>query len=305
MLQGFSHFVWAAYESKSDIAAAVPPPPVPTPNGDIISPDASVAQTSGGAAPTTSTASTAADPHPANDNMDNNDMDINSPEHDPLEGLVVNLVLRCKMIAESQTLADLEYTIGQFSHLSECKLVCANNITHNKETLANLGLNKTFEEAMGLPAKKARGRKLGQKLGGKGGGGGKAKNVRGEGERTLSDEDEEEEEEKEEEEPCPAQEKHIKPTPKAAAPKEWVKKARVLLEEGDFGLLWSKLMEQWWLQGKGFVSPMKGLPAKLRLAQATWWQEINPAWRKVSLPMSRLGAWICQAPTGFSTSSSA
>ncbi|KAJ7734705.1 hypothetical protein B0H14DRAFT_2408771, partial [Mycena olivaceomarginata] len=67
------------------------------------------------------------------------------------------------------------------------------------------------------------------------------------------------------------------------------------------------------------VSQPKGLPAKLRPAQvgawvqrartgkpdirdverfanewAKWWQEINPAWRKVSLPMSRLGdgPWV-------------
>ncbi|KAJ7818595.1 hypothetical protein B0H14DRAFT_2373081, partial [Mycena olivaceomarginata] len=37
---------------------------------------------------------------------------------------------------------------------------------------------------------------------------------------------------------------------------------------------------------------------------AAWWQEINPAWRKVSIPMSRsvVGSWECldlPGPNGF------
>lgn len=187
--------------------------------------------------------STTADPQLENDDMDVDGVDVDSPEHDLSEGLEVNSVLCRKMIAESQTPADLEHTIWRLSRLSEYELVRANNVARNKEMLANLRLNKMFEEAMGLPVKKAGARKSDQKSGGKGGGGRKAKCMRGEGEGTSSEEEEEEEED-ELEEKCPAQEKRTKPTPKAAAPKEWAKKARMQLEEGNFGLHWSELVEQ-------------------------------------------------------------
>jgi flagellar biosynthesis GTPase FlhF len=159
----------------------------------------------------------------------------------------------------------LKLAIWRLGRLSESELVRANNIAHNKELLANLGLNKTFEEAMGLPTTRAA-RKSGQKSGGKGGRGKKAKRARVEGERTSSDEEEEEDEEEESgneevQEPPATREKRAKPTPKAAAPKEWAKKAKALLEEGDSGLLWSELVEQWWLreQGKGFISPVSSV----------------------------------------------
>jgi hypothetical protein len=236
-------------ESESEAAAAVPPPPVPTPDGDIIL-DASAAQTLEGAATTTSTA---ADPPPAND-----DMEIDGPERDPFEGLAVNPALRRKIIAESKTPADLEHAVWRLKRLSEYEFVRANNVTRNTEMIASLGLNKTFEEALGLPSKKAGTRKSGQKSGGRGGGGRKAKRARGEGGRLSSEEedDEEDEEEEEEREPRPAREKRAQPTPEVAAPKEWAKKARAMLKDINFGLPWTEVIDQWWLQEqrKGFVS---------------------------------------------------
>ncbi|KAJ7896243.1 hypothetical protein B0H14DRAFT_3425603 [Mycena olivaceomarginata] len=164
--QGFSCFVWAAPKAK--LLQLFPPPPVPTPDGNIILPDASAAQTLQDAATTTSTV---ADPPPAND-----DMEIDSPEHNPFEGLTVN------------------------PHLSEYEFVHANNIAQNTEMITSLGLNKTFKEALGLPLKKAGTRKSGQKLGGRGGGGRKAKQARGEGERSLSKEEDDKEDDEEDEE---------------------------------------------------------------------------------------------------------
>jgi hypothetical protein len=148
--------------------------------------------------------------------------------------------------------------------LSEYEFVRANNIAQNTEMIASLRLNKMFEEALGLPSKKAGTRKSGQKSGGRGGGGRKAKRARGEGGRLSSEEEddeedeEEEEEEEEEREPRPAREKRAQPTPEAAAPKEWAKKARAMLEDIDFGLPWTEVIDQWWLreQRKGFVSPV-------------------------------------------------
>ncbi|KAJ7810808.1 hypothetical protein B0H14DRAFT_3756640 [Mycena olivaceomarginata] len=262
-LQGFSRFIWAAHQSESDVpSSAVSPPPAPNPDDDIILPDARE-QTSPSVAPTTLMMSTAADSRAANDDMDNDHsaanslpadddmaddpMDIDRPARDPFEGLIVNPALRRKTIAESKNSEDLKLAIWRLGRLSESELVRANNIAHNKELLTNLGLNKTFEEAMGLPTTRAT-RKSGQKSGGKGGRGRKAKRARVEGERTSSDEEEEEDEEEDEEEesgdeevqePPATREKRAKPTPKAAAPKEWAKKAKALLEEGDSGLLWS------------------------------------------------------------------
>lgn len=194
--------------------------------------------------------STAADSRAANDDMDNdhsaanslpvddymadNPMDIDRPARDPFEGLIVNPALRRKTIAESKNSEDLKLAIWRLGRLSESELVHANNIAHNKELLTNLGLNKAFEEAMSLPTTRAA-RKSDHKSGGKGGRGRKAKRTRVEGERTSSDEEEEEDKEEESgdeevQEPPATREKRAKPTPKAAAPKEWAKKAKALLE---------------------------------------------------------------------------
>ncbi|KAJ7350071.1 hypothetical protein DFH08DRAFT_667128, partial [Mycena albidolilacea] len=89
---------------------------------------------------------------------------------------------------------------------------------------------------------------------------------------------------------------------------------------GKFGPQWSELVEQWYLHEKnhGFVCPTKGHSAKLRPKEIgawvqrartgspdikdvvrfagewqNWWQDINPVWRKVKLPMPREdGPWM-------------
>ncbi|KAJ7815063.1 hypothetical protein B0H14DRAFT_2375614, partial [Mycena olivaceomarginata] len=96
----------------------------------------------------------------------------------------------------------------------------------------------------------------------------------------------------------------------------WVKKAEKLLQGDSFGPLWTQLVAQWRLREEqtGFETSTKSHSAKLRPAQVgawvqraragapdikdtavfakefkAWWQDINPAWRKISLPMPRKG----------------
>ncbi|KAJ7884190.1 hypothetical protein B0H14DRAFT_2202283, partial [Mycena olivaceomarginata] len=110
------------------------------------------------------------------------------------------------------------------------------------------------------------------------------------------------------------------PVAKSPAAKEWVKKAETNLEKDAFGPRWAELVSQWYLreQQTGFMCPTKGHPAKLRPKEIgvwvqrartgspdikdvarfadewrKWWQDINPAWRKVTLPMQKKdsGPW--------------
>ncbi|KAJ7318376.1 hypothetical protein DFH08DRAFT_655029, partial [Mycena albidolilacea] len=123
------------------------------------------------------------------------------------------------------------------------------------------------------------------------------------------------------------------PAAKGPVPKEWILKARKALEVNDFGTSWSELVGVWYSreESKGFVAPVSHLrhPAKLRPAQvgawvqrartgtptipdverfaaawAAWWQDINPVWRKTTLPMPRTeaGPWTSMdypGPNGF------
>ncbi|KAF8195984.1 hypothetical protein K438DRAFT_1545524, partial [Mycena galopus ATCC 62051] len=93
---------------------------------------------------------------------------------------------------------------------------------------------------------------------------------------------------------------------------------------------WTELVNQWFSreEGKGFISLPKGHSAKLRPPQVkawvqrartgvpdikdvqrfaqewtAWWQDINPAWRKITLPMPQTnGPWDFMdfpGPNGF------
>ncbi|KAJ7337612.1 hypothetical protein DFH08DRAFT_639345, partial [Mycena albidolilacea] len=110
----------------------------------------------------------------------------------------------------------------------------------------------------------------------------------------------------------------------------WAWKARALLEEKNFGPEWMEMVEVWFQckEKKGFVSPTKGVAAKLRPVQVgawvqrartgkpdikdveefaaswtKWWQEINPPWRKGIVPMPCTdGCWSSMdlpGPNGF------
>ncbi|KAJ7823923.1 hypothetical protein B0H13DRAFT_1591667 [Mycena leptocephala] len=116
------------------------------------------------------------------------------------------------------------------------------------------------------------------------------------------------------------------------APKDWVIKAKKMLERDELGSAWTELVGEWYRreEGKGFVSPVrvKGLSARQRPSQvgawvqrarngtpeikdvevfakewARWWEDINPAWRKLSLPMEKKdGDWAFMdvpGPNGF------
>ncbi|KAJ7357930.1 hypothetical protein DFH08DRAFT_622996, partial [Mycena albidolilacea] len=98
-----------------------------------------------------------------------------------------------------------------------------------------------------------------------------------------------------------------------------VKKAERLLAAESFGPAWIALVAEWRLREEqtGFATSMKSHSAKARPAQVgawvqraragtpeikdvdafarqvrVWWQDINPAWRKLSLPMAKkTGPW--------------
>ncbi|KAJ7923568.1 hypothetical protein B0H13DRAFT_1602476, partial [Mycena leptocephala] len=119
-----------------------------------------------------------------------------------------------------------------------------------------------------------------------------------------------------------------------AAPKEWVVKAKKSLEEDDMGPKWVELVGEWYRreEGKGFISPVSSISltsartflltsvgawvqrARIGTPEIkdvavfgrefwTWWQDINPVWRKISLPMEKKdGSWACMdlpGPNGF------
>ncbi|KAJ7653709.1 hypothetical protein DFH06DRAFT_994257 [Mycena polygramma] len=173
---------------------------------------------------------------------------------------------------------------------------------------------------MGVPNKKGGKRKSGGKKGGR-----RAKRAKGDasgeerGDSSGDDDSEEEEEAAVQPAARAPRAKRSKPAAAAAAPKEWAKKAKNFLEEIAFGNDWVELIGQWWTreENKGFLSPVRGLSAKKRPGQiASWvqrartgepeindvsvfaketvsfWQDINPAWRKKNVPMLKQnGDW--------------
>ncbi|KAJ7071751.1 hypothetical protein B0H15DRAFT_738112, partial [Mycena belliarum] len=97
-------------------------------------------------------------------------------------------------------------------------------------------------------------------------------------------------------------------------PKEWAVKARTFLEDEDRGAEWTQLVTLWWAreESNGFDNPSKPHSTKKRPVQVKawtqrarrhtpavpdaiafgeewwgWWTDINPAWRKTSIPMKR------------------
>jgi hypothetical protein len=130
-----------------------------------------------------------------------------------------------------------------------------NNVARNNETFVRLGLNKTFEEAIGLPSKKGRKRKRGEKSAGR-----KSKRQREEAEEGGCS-DIEDDNDEEEADPPVAHEPRVqraKPAAKPVAVKEWAQKARKMLEEKNFGPEWMELVQVWYHreEGKGFVAPV-------------------------------------------------
>jgi hypothetical protein len=59
--------------------------------------------------------------------------------------------------------ADPQREAWQFERMSTWVLEQENNVALNNETFVWLGLNKTFEEAIGLPSKKGEKHKRGEK----------------------------------------------------------------------------------------------------------------------------------------------
>jgi hypothetical protein len=177
------------------------------------------------------------------------------------KGLLVHSPLRCAAIATG----DPRVEAWRFGRMSEYMLVCKNNITKHKETIKVLGLDKTFEELMGLLPKKGQGKR--KWTGKKGGGRSKwqheeAYMSEGEGD---DEENEEEDEDNKDDNNLPARHEPCaqcaKPAAKGPAPKEWILKARKALEVNDFGTSWSELVGVWYLreESKGFVIPVSRL----------------------------------------------
>ncbi|KAJ7889379.1 hypothetical protein B0H14DRAFT_2561878 [Mycena olivaceomarginata] len=339
-LQGFSHFVWAAYESelpggnKDD--SAVPNVPTPTekahdgahsPSAPAPTPSAP-APTPSAPAPISTADETGIDrrpefqsslrrklaamPHSERYAQESllqkiqNDADEADPPHpltpepferDPFDGMKVLSPLRRKTIAKIANGSNLEYEVRQLRRLSSYELVRENNIAKNHETLVSLGLDKSFDEMMAMK------RKPGEKKGG----GQQAKRAR-KGDRGEYD-GEDSDEEKEDEDATLAERiprvQRAKPAAKSPAVKDWVKKAETNLEKDVFGPRRTELVSQWYLreQQNGFT---KSHSAKLRPKEigvwvqkartgspdikdvarfanewGKWWQDINPAWRKL------------------------
>jgi hypothetical protein len=186
-------------------------------------------------------------------------------EKDPFRGLLIKLPLHRKTVATASNDEELEYKIHQLRHLSTFELVRENNIARNKEELKRLGLDKSFNEAMGLT-------KQGGKCKAKGGGGRKAKHGRSEAEEGNESEEEDDVNEDDEEEnnalaaPCIAWPQRAKPGAQHPAPKEWIKKARPLLQQQDLGKAWEELVVQWYTceEKKGFILPVRFPPCRVQ-----------------------------------------
>jgi hypothetical protein len=177
------------------------------------------------------------------DDEDDEDEEDRVPA-DPFEGMLVKSPLRRRTLKEGVTPVALNTAIWNLKRMSAYELVRENNVAKNHEILVSLGLNKSFEEVMGLQKKKA-----GGKVGAQKGRRRAAKRAWGEGNGEEEDyegnsEDEEEEDEDDDIPHCAPRDPRAKPMPKVAAPKEWVKKAEASLERGKFGPQWSELVEQ-------------------------------------------------------------
>jgi hypothetical protein len=191
-----------------------------------------------------------------------------TPEVDPFKGMVVLSPLRRRTMATASNPEELAFEIRQLRRLSPYELVRENNIAKHKEVLKSLGLDKSFSELMGIKKGAAPGGGKRKKTGG-GGRGRKAKRARedrgDEDEQSGSGEEEDEEEEEEEEEETSApparapRAQCTKAAPARAAPKEWVVKAKNLLEDESLGEAWAQLVRLWYLreEGKGFVAPVR------------------------------------------------
>jgi hypothetical protein len=136
-------------------------------------------------------------------------------------------------------------------------LVRENNIAKHAETLKSLGLNKSFEEAMGLPPKR--------KSAGKGSSGRKTKcaraEIEGDSDHKDGEDGEDDKDDNDNEEPPllhTPRPQHGKVDMPCPAPKEWACKAKDALEVAEFGVVWAGLVKQWYLheEGKGFVAPV-------------------------------------------------
>jgi hypothetical protein len=197
------------------------------------------------------------------DDEDDEDEEDRVPA-DPFEGMLVKLPLRRRTLKEGVTPVALNAAIWNLKRMSAYELVRENNVAKNHEILVSLGLDKSFEEVMGLPKKKAGGkvgaqkRKAGGKVGAQKGGRRAAKRARGEGNCEEEDYKGNSEDEDDDIPPRAPWDPCAKPTPKVAVPKEWVKKAEASLERGKFGPQWGELVEQWYLYEKnhGFVCPV-------------------------------------------------
>ncbi|KAJ7354141.1 hypothetical protein DFH08DRAFT_955553 [Mycena albidolilacea] len=122
----------------------------------------------------------------------------------------------------------------RFQRMSTYELVRKNNIAKNKETIKALGLDKTFEEMQEMGRRAGKGKH--KESGARGKGGCKTKHPRVDKDGgSGGDEEDYEDDEGEDSVPAskpPAQPRaqHMKPVAAKPAPKEWVLKAKALLE---------------------------------------------------------------------------
>jgi hypothetical protein len=178
-------------------------------------------------------------------------------------GLLVNSLLQRAAIATGNPRSEA----WRFERMSAYELIRENNIAKNRETMKRLGLDKSFEEMqeeMGGGAGKGKRKTAGATGNGKPGGR-KTKRTRVDADGGSGGDDEEDYEDDDGEDvvlaskpPAQPRAQRMKPTAAKPAPKEWVLKAKTLLEEKAFGGLWPELVEQWYLreESKNFVSPV-------------------------------------------------
>jgi hypothetical protein len=186
---------------------------------------------------------------------------------DPFHGIEVLSPLRRKTMASVEDPSDsmqVWAAVNQLRRLSTSELVRENNIARNKEMLAKLGLDKSFNEHMGIT------KGAGKRTNSGGTTGRKVKRARRQGEKEADghseEEDDEDEDDEEDDAPRPAPHPaprplRAKPAAHRAAPKEWVVKAKKSLEEDDMGPKWVELVGEWYRreEGKGFISPVSSI----------------------------------------------
>ncbi|KAJ7767597.1 hypothetical protein B0H14DRAFT_2402747 [Mycena olivaceomarginata] len=87
----------------------------------------------------------------------------------------------------------------------------------------------------------------------------------------------------------------MKPVAAKPAPKEWVLKAKALLEEKAFDGPWPRLVEQWYRreESKSFVSPVSFLHARYREGKLTVTGQ--PKGHPAKLRPAQVGAWVQRA----------